>query len=1425
MIPILFDASATEWTTFGLGALTDTISCEIEENRNGSYELEMKYPVTGAHYSEIANRQLILAKPNFTDSPQPFRIYQITKPLNGVVTIYAQHISYDLSGYVDGPFHAVGVQTAMIEMLSDANCYPTGCPFVFATDLSTIANMTVKEPTSVRALMGGIAGSLIDLYGGEWSYDGYVCHLNAHRGEDRGVTIRYGKNLTSIKQEENLAACYTGVYPYWADTENDELVTLPEKVVNCPGQYGYTRIMPLDLTDKWDNAPSESQLRVVAEAYIRNNDVGVPKVNITLDFIQADTIRERVDLCDTVTVYFDRLGISASAKCIRTRWDVLKDRYIEVELGSARNSIAGTIASIQKAADEAVQAASTFSATATAIASRITGNVGGYVVMHDTDEDGHPDEILIMDTDSIDTAVNVIRMNNGGIAFSESGYDGPYMTAWNIGGQFVADFIQSGTLAANMVKISGDNNFYWDAGNIYIKSPTDNAQQIRIGKYDGTHYGIGFTRDGGATWQTALDFNGLNVQATGFSKTYVSLTQPPGTDYNIGDIWVKAETRYMWQTVGEHTWNWAAEHTWDQLGGPTEPNMYTWNGVNWQLIYDGQSYTAFDTRLTIAENNINAAVASVAQKGVTYVQLTDPRNNEGITINIGDQWVKALPGYASYTWAQVAAMTWNELAAFSWDELVGPKCFVYDGFDWVLTSDRGAEVRHNTQILQTDRDIKLLANEQTAINGRIAENEASININARAITSEVTRARNSETTLGTRITQTAESVTAEATRAKGAETTLSGRISLAAEAITAEVSRAQGAENVLSGRITAAADSISTEVQNGLNGEGGYTSIYQTSNQVSAIVTKNAIQVFRQSAQPSSTTAHPLRDGDLWYDSGNNNKLKRYNGSSWVACDDTSKYEKYSGIIINEDGIDIRTQNGQQGSTSAITLDPDSGITIASGKKLRVNASDLIVATGKSLEDELDKTSNINEVYNQYYKSTSSVSPQGGSWQNTAPTWEDGKYVFMRTVTTYKDGSAASYSPSTNGTNISGAKGATGNPGQPGAKGDKGDKGDTGSPGSTGVGISSISEQYALAASSSVAPTSGWQSTMPAMTDATSGYYYWTRTDISYTNGTSASIFTCSSGTTYAAQQAYSARTMAQNIANGATAVPHVQSSGLEINGNDVNLLSSGSMHLLGNASIMIGTDGSNSAMVLDKNGIALASGGDIAVRGGRVDIDADSSFTVESDNFSLNADGVASMTGAQVNGSLKANGYDVISRYDLVVSSQPPVGHPGMIWIEPNSTTTTVVEETATNTFTLRESLKNVPRTVTLDGSGSQTSFPTYSYKLTVPIYIRRHTGDPAGGYLSCTVSDGTNSVSFTSALLSERNLIGDCFIEMTATSTAWLGGSSSLTLTITAIAENGYYVHNLLNSSDNSAEYALTCTASGAASGWQLATVHTYV
>lgn len=349
--PRLYPPTATAWDTNGLGALSDCISCVVEETLNGPFELEMQYRLNGLHYADITLRSIILAKPNPTARPQPFRVYKISRPINGVVTINAQHLSYDLSGIVIEPFNAPSLASALEGMKTNA---VTENPFEYETDKTVISDFVVSYPSSARSLVAGQRGSLLDTYGGELEFDRYQVKLWAHRGKDNGVTIRYGKNMTDVNQEEDGSGVYTGVYPYWY-SEEEGSADLGSSYVPVEGEFDFTRVLLLDLTEEFENKPTAEELTQKAQEYISNHDPGVPTISTTVSWYQSREFVENVNLGDVVGVYFSRLGISAKAKIVKTRYNALQNRYESVDIGSVRSSIAGTIVSMDQGVSSVTQ--------------------------------------------------------------------------------------------------------------------------------------------------------------------------------------------------------------------------------------------------------------------------------------------------------------------------------------------------------------------------------------------------------------------------------------------------------------------------------------------------------------------------------------------------------------------------------------------------------------------------------------------------------------------------------------------------------------------------------------------------------------------------------------------------------------------------------------------------------------------------------------------------------------------------------------------------------------------------------------------------------------------------------------------------------------------------------------------------------------
>lgn len=542
----LYEANETEFNHNGFGVLSDAADAEVTEERNGAFELTIQYPSGGWLFSELKNRRIIYCPAYPGGTPQPFRIYRITKPMGGLVTVYAEHISYDLSGVMLSRFSAGSAAEAFAKLPQ----YAVGNnPFTFFTDKSTQAVFQVTVPASIRSKLGGSEGSLLDVYGGEYVFDGFTVKLLNERGQNRGVSIRYGKNLTDLTQEENIQSVYTGVYPYWAKEE--DYFELPEKTVNAEGDFGFTRLMPLDLSSEFEEKPSAEQLRAKAQEYMKVNKIGVPKVSLTVSFFPLEqseeykdlALLETVYLCDTVNVEFSALGVSATAKVVKTVYDVLRKRYRSIELGDAKSNIADTIVK----QEQEIQKKPSYSALEDAIknATNWITNGGGYIVAI-KDEAGNWKEIVSLDVNNLEQAKKVWRWNNGGFGFSATGYNGPYRLAITQDGAIVADFITVGTLTANIIKagilksLNGATEINMETGvarltgNLRTETRTTEGKTV-YSKLD----------SGGLTIQRNADqirgvYTGNNNDVLGnFDRFFVTKKESPSSSY--GDAMIFAE--------------------------------------------------------------------------------------------------------------------------------------------------------------------------------------------------------------------------------------------------------------------------------------------------------------------------------------------------------------------------------------------------------------------------------------------------------------------------------------------------------------------------------------------------------------------------------------------------------------------------------------------------------------------------------------------------------------------------------------------------------------------------------------------------------------------------------------------------------------------------------------------------------------------
>ena len=515
MIPILYKADAVDFSTFGIGALSECTLCEVTEERNGAFECTLKYPVTARQFSELKNERLIKAKPNDTSKEQLFRIYRITTPINGIVTIYAQHISYDLSNIAELVWSSamISPSLAMSRLFTKT---ATTHNFKCSTDFSTAKPFSVSKPKSVRACLGGSEGSMLDLWGGEYEWDNFNVILHSKRGKDNGVVIEYGKNLTDMEQDNDFTDVYTDILPYavFSDENTEKVITLSEITLPIIDNPARPKTLIKDFTEFFDDKASinENSLRNKAKNFIKANPLGVETPTLTVAFEplwkqpEYSAILERVSLCDTVTIRHSALGITAKSKVIKTVYDSLAEKYVSITLGTAKSNFVNTVGDIKTELSEVKTKTEHFPLLInTAVknaTSLITGQTGGYVVINTNSVSGQPYELLILDAPTIESAVNVWRWNVGGLGFSKNGYNGPYETAITSDGQIVADFITSGSLTANIIKAgvisSFDNSSWWDleSGEVHLKAyaSTETVKEINE-KIDVTDKRVDETND------------------------------------------------------------------------------------------------------------------------------------------------------------------------------------------------------------------------------------------------------------------------------------------------------------------------------------------------------------------------------------------------------------------------------------------------------------------------------------------------------------------------------------------------------------------------------------------------------------------------------------------------------------------------------------------------------------------------------------------------------------------------------------------------------------------------------------------------------------------------------------------------------------------------------------------------------------------
>ena len=353
MIPILYEKDEIAFVSNGLGRLRDCITCEVTEERNGIYECDFEYPMNGAHYSDIQIGRIIGVTHDDTGDIQPFDIVGYEKPIDGIVKFHCTHISYRQSYYtVSGKptsYHGATLLPWVWTKLKD-DAIPAGNPFNYSYNAAEGSSYSAHFPCfdglphTVRSILGGMEGSVLDVVGGEYEWDKWDVILHSSRGQLRDFTIRYGVNMLNYNEEYNSEGAYSACIPYW--TDGTQMIIGDRQTGSATTVTGRGETVPLDVSDKFEGKPTKAQVNAEGKSQLNSTKSALPVQSIKVEFVRLqDTMPELANLmtcrlCDTIRVVFPDYNSSGTFKIAKIVWDVLADRYEEMELGELSTTLA-----------------------------------------------------------------------------------------------------------------------------------------------------------------------------------------------------------------------------------------------------------------------------------------------------------------------------------------------------------------------------------------------------------------------------------------------------------------------------------------------------------------------------------------------------------------------------------------------------------------------------------------------------------------------------------------------------------------------------------------------------------------------------------------------------------------------------------------------------------------------------------------------------------------------------------------------------------------------------------------------------------------------------------------------------------------------------------------------------------------------------
>ncbi|XVG95808.1 phage tail spike protein [Eubacteriales bacterium KG125] len=463
----LYEANEKEFLNRGLGVLHDISEPVISEEINGIFDLYFYYPIDGVRFGEITEERIVCAKSK--KGYQAFRIDSISKDDNELgIFVHAFHISYDLAyNFVEDTFiQDKGGESAINQLLDRA---VTPHNFRGLSDVKGPISSRLVRKNILSALMGDEENSLLKRGGGEIERDNFILNWKKKIGMDRGVSIKYKKNLTGLNFKLDESSVITKVMP-----QGFNGLLLPEKYVESDliDKYHMPRISKIeypDIVSKKLNPDDEkaleheqalAKLREAVKRDFEIKNIDKPKITCEVSFVDLSQTEEykgykqlqEIYIGDTVHVVHEKLNIKTTQRLIGYRYDPLGDRYIELSLGQpersffyAINKASDVVSSIEDIKNDLQR--SFIEKAIEKSTALINNGFGGFVKYY-------PDKVLIMDSNRETTAKNVWQINKNGIGHSSTGVNGPYKFSWTIDGQFNTDFIAAHSITAN--KLASD---------------------------------------------------------------------------------------------------------------------------------------------------------------------------------------------------------------------------------------------------------------------------------------------------------------------------------------------------------------------------------------------------------------------------------------------------------------------------------------------------------------------------------------------------------------------------------------------------------------------------------------------------------------------------------------------------------------------------------------------------------------------------------------------------------------------------------------------------------------------------------------------------------------------------------------------------------------------------------------------------------